>query len=93
LVDKIWKDYKQEIQDSYTCHDCNKHCAVYMLKDKIWRSIWPTYTKDMQAIKDENLRHCRLCFRCAEKRLGRKFIVDDFMDRPVNDIIFYFLKE
>jgi hypothetical protein len=82
----------KEIRDSRRCRDCNSFSSTYMLEEKIWLKIWPTYHEDRAKIKDDELRCCVLCFKCAQKRLGRKFKRNDFSDVPVNDIVFYFLK-
>lgn len=82
----------KQIQDSCACKDCFKHGSVYMLKKQIWLKIWPSYYDDMKAIKDEELRHGFLCYKCAQKRLGRKFELNDFdKNAACNDIILYFL--
>jgi hypothetical protein len=84
---------RKEIRESCTCKDCGKHSGLYMLKKHIWLTIWPTYYEDMAKIIDPELRHGMICIYCAEKRLGRKLLSNDFMPGvPCNDIIFYFSK-
>lgn len=47
------------------CKDCGQECIMFAVNDELWRII---------AIKD---RRCILCLDCAEKRLGRKIVMDD----------------
>lgn len=60
----------------FLCMDCgkdtNRSQKYYMLKYKLWRAIH--YKIDGM-----------LCLACAEHRLGRPLVRDDFSRAPVNE--------
>jgi hypothetical protein len=66
----------ENITDDYFCFECGddafKESNYYMLHHHIWKSIAGDSASG------------QLCWGCAEKRMGRDFVFDDFTDCPVN---------
>ena len=58
------------------CDDCAEtNPRLFMVRDDLW--VWAIPGPDL------------LCLTCAEKRLGRPFVKEDFeLDLPVNQWVF-----
>lgn len=66
-------DYKEFTrQKSFCCYDCEiEDPDYYMVKEEIWKEYGASLGQ--------------LCFKCLEKRMGRKLKVEDFTDCLVNN--------
>lgn len=64
------------------CFICKIKCPSYMVTDRIWKAVWPTYKQDK---KSHPGIYLELCFACLRERLFRPLTIDDFTDSPIND--------
>lgn len=76
-------------EGSLDCHDCGlRSPGMYLLEDELWDRIWPD-NKNWKHAQPHGFKFAILCIRCAEKRAGRPFTINDFQNRSINDPIFY----
>lgn len=65
----------------WKCRDCgDTKFNMFMVKDEVWKEIWPGYVDEMREISDPKLRHGVLCKPCCEKRLCRPLTDKDMED-------------
>jgi len=70
LIEEIGKEVLMP-WSSGDCCDCGKYPGeLFMLRPKLWKSLGLTPTDCM-------------CLACLSKRLGRRFTVSDFTQRPL----------
>jgi hypothetical protein len=88
--------------DWWRCFDCHEMGGEYMVHNHVWYTALPPQyehqirSKLLTAARANSvcsLAHrptgipLRLCLRCLEKRLGRKLLLTDFTDAPINNSV------
>lgn len=61
------------------CFDCLHKHGSYMVRDDLWR----------RATRGRGGTKIMLCVNCLVKRIGRDLTANDFLDKPINDVIRY----
>ena len=75
---------------SQQCRDCGSFNGSYMLKQDLWEKAVPEELEWHKSYDGSQMSKCYvICINCITKRLGRDLCRDDFIDAPVNDVIFY----
>lgn len=62
---------EREVLDRWHCNDCGGVPHDFMVTEKVWDSAGMPYRGF-------------LCLPCLRKRLGRKLVLADFPDLPIN---------
>ena len=89
LLTKLWEvtvDDKfyttEQYRKMYACADCGINTSdnnnYYMIHNKLWEQY--------------GAKQDILCFKCLEKRMGRKLKYTDFNDAPINNTCDYVLQ-
>jgi len=78
------------------CRDCRTPSpAGYMIKHELWRDVWPTHDRELEALhakhplqtRHGDVRHfLLLCIPCLERRLGRPLREDDLLGYPTKEV-------
>lgn len=75
IAARMAKEFTGKVQAPLVaCDDCRAdvHGKQFMVQDALWTKI------------SRGKEPCILCILCAEKRLGRRFEVEDFQSVPAN---------
>jgi hypothetical protein len=67
-LDRGGRSHREATLDSYACGDCHRPPNLFMVHDDLW--VWHIPGPDL------------LCLACAQRRLGRAFVAEDFKAGP-----------
>ena len=81
------KELEALYKRKFGCIDCGAD-EQYMLVTGVWLEAFPDYKTVFVERRKAGLHTC-LCMECVESRLGRKLVIEDFVDAPINRKIFF----
>ena len=82
-------EYHANAKKRFGCVDCGAD-ERYMLVNEAWHKAFPDYQEVRRKRKLEDpLNQTCLCLMCVEKRLGRLLTIEDFVNYPINKLIFW----